>query len=40
VDLIPLVFFARYMVETRLCFRYVWKDLDFGNLIVRDCEKS
>jgi hypothetical protein len=24
------------MVETRLCFEYVWKDLDFGNLIVRE----
>jgi hypothetical protein len=36
VNLIPLVFVAGYMVETRLCFVYVWKDLDFGNLIVRE----
>jgi hypothetical protein len=34
VNLIPLVFVAGYMVETRFCFEYVWKDLDFGKLIV------
>jgi hypothetical protein len=36
VNLIPLVFVAGYMVEIRLCFEYVWKDLDFGILIVRE----